>query len=52
MRIARATRLAKFQPITMQLNLKITDLKLIDYLNYIHKLFLNEYELIQQENIH
>ena len=30
---------------------KITDLKLIDYLNYIHELFLNEYELIQQENI-
>ena len=30
---------------------KITDLKLIDYLNDIHELFLNEYELIRQENI-
>ena len=30
---------------------KITDLKLINYLNYIHELFLNEYEFIHQQNI-
>ena len=30
---------------------KITDVKLIGYLNDIHELFLNEYELIQQQNI-
>lgn len=30
---------------------KITDSKLIDYLNYIHELFLNEYESIHQKNI-
>ena len=30
---------------------KITDAKLIDYLNYIHEIFLNEYELIHQQNI-
>ena len=30
---------------------KITDAKLIDYLNYIHDIFLNEYELIHQQNI-
>ena len=30
---------------------KITDVKLINYLNYIHELFLNEYELINQQNI-
>ena len=30
---------------------KITDVKLIGYLNYIHELFLNEYELINQQNI-
>ena len=30
---------------------KITDLKLVNYLNYIHELFLNEYELINQQNI-
>lgn len=30
---------------------KITDLKLVNYLNDIHELFLNEYELIQQQNI-
>lgn len=31
---------------------KITDVKLIDYLNDIHEIFLNEYELIHQQNIH
>ena len=30
---------------------KITDSKLIGYLNDIHEIFLNEYELIQQQNI-
>ena len=30
---------------------KIIDVKLIGYLNYIHEIFLNEYELIQQQNI-
>ena len=30
---------------------KITDLKLIDYLNDIHELFLNEYESIHQQDI-
>ena len=30
---------------------KITDVKLIHYLNYIHDIFLNEYEFIQQQNI-
>ena len=30
---------------------KITDVKLIGYLNYIHEIFLNEYELINQQNI-
>lgn len=30
---------------------KIIDLKLIGYLNYIHEIFLNEYELINQQNI-
>ena len=30
---------------------KITDLTLIDYLNYIHEIFLNEYEVIHQQNI-
>ena len=30
---------------------RITDVKLIDYLNYIHEIFLNEYELIHQQNI-
>ena len=30
---------------------KITDLKLIHYLNYIHEIFLNEYEFIHQQNI-
>ena len=30
---------------------KITDATLIGYLNYIHELFLNEYELINQQNI-
>lgn len=27
---------------------KITDLKLVNYLNYIHEIFLNAYELINQ----
>jgi len=31
---------------------KITDVTLIGYLNYIHEIFLNEYELINQQNIH
>ena len=31
---------------------KITDVTLIGYLNDIHELFLNEYELINQQNIH
>ena len=30
---------------------KITDLKLVNYLNYIHEIFLNAYELINQQNI-
>ena len=30
---------------------KITDSKLINYLNYIHEIFLNEYELINQAGI-
>ena len=30
---------------------KITDATLIGYLDYIHELFLNEYELINQQNI-
>ena len=30
---------------------KITDVKLIGYLNDIHEIFLNEYELINQQNI-
>lgn len=30
---------------------KITDVTLIGYLNYIHEIFLNEYELINQRNI-
>ena len=30
---------------------KITDVKLIGYLNYIHEIFLNEYEFIHQQNI-
>ena len=30
---------------------KITDVKLINYLNYIHEIFLNEYELINQRHI-
>ena len=30
---------------------KITNVKLIGYLNYIHAFFLNEYELIHQQNI-
>ena len=30
---------------------KITDVKLIGYLDYIHELFLNEYEFIHQQNI-
>lgn len=30
---------------------KITDVKLIGYLDYIHEIFLNEYELINHQNI-
>ena len=51
---ARATRLAKFKPITMLyvVKFKITDLKLVNYLNDIHEIFLNEYEFIQKHQRH
>lgn len=49
----RIARLAKIQLITMLyvVKFKITDVKLIGYLNDIHEIFLNAYELIQQQNI-
>ena len=31
---------------------KITDLKLVNYLNDIHEIFLNEYEFIQKHQRH
>ena len=48
---SKSNKVGKIPTYHNAVKFKITDLKLIDYLNYIHKLFLNEYELIQQENI-
>ena len=48
---AKAKSKKKAQTYNNAVKFKITDLKLIHYLNYIHEIFLNEYELIQQQNI-
>lgn len=48
---SKSNKVSKIPTYHNAVKFKITDLKLIDYLNYIHELFLNEYELIQQENI-
>ena len=42
---------AKAQTYNNAVKFKITDLKLVNYLNYIHEIFLNEYEFIHQQNI-
>ena len=41
----------KVQTYNNAVKFKITDSTLINYLNYIHEIFLNEYEFIQQQNI-
>lgn len=42
---------SKIETYNNAVKFKITDVKLIGYLNDIHEIFLNEYELIQQQNI-
>lgn len=48
---AKAQSKKKVQTYNNAVKFKIIDLKLINYLNYIHEIFLNEYELIHQQNI-
>ena len=47
----KSKKKSKAQTYHNAVKFKITDLKLIGYLDYIHELFLNEYELIHQQNI-
>ena len=47
----KSKKKSKAQTYHNAVKFKITDLKLIGYLDYIHELFLNEYELIHQKNI-
>ena len=47
----KSKKKSKAQTYHNAVKFKITDSKLIHYLNYIHELFLNEYELIHQRNI-
>lgn len=48
---SKSNKVSKIPTYHNAVKFKITDVKLIGYLNYIHELFLNEYELIQQQNI-
>ena len=48
---SKASKTSKIRTYHNAIKFKITDLKLIGYLNDIHEIFLNEYELIQQQNI-
>ena len=48
---SKSNKVSKIQTYHNAIKFKITDVKLVNYLNDIHELFLNEYELIQQQNI-
>ena len=48
---SKSNKVGKIPTYHNAIKFKITDLTLIGYLNYIHELFLNEYELINQKNI-
>ena len=48
---SKAKSKKKVQTYNNAVKFKITDLNLINHLNYIHEIFLNEYEFIYQQNI-
>ena len=48
---SKSSKVSEIETYHNAVKFKITDEKLIGYLNYIHEIFLNAYELIQQQNI-
>ena len=48
---SKSNKVSKIPTYHNAIKFKITDVKLIGLLNYVHEIFLNEYELINQQNI-